>query len=143
MSNHRARIWDHRGNKPLDLKFLLLGHHLDGFDLYILFINMGIGISLYLLRLILQVFKLTIIWASNVLKICYKTQMDNLPESYLLTINLCIFVCVIMFIINILNKAEWSMKKREEQREATCEAHWCVPHEYLANRTTRPETTTA
>lgn len=49
--------------------------------------------------------------------------MDNLPESYLLTINLCIFVCVIMFIINILNKAEWSMKKREEQREATCEAH--------------------
>jgi len=31
MNNHRARTWDHRENKPLDPKFLLLSHHLDGY----------------------------------------------------------------------------------------------------------------
>jgi len=30
MSNHRARTWDHKGSKSLDLKFLPLDHHLDG-----------------------------------------------------------------------------------------------------------------
>jgi len=29
MSNHKARTWDHRESKPLDLKFLPLDHHLD------------------------------------------------------------------------------------------------------------------
>ena len=31
MSSHKARTWDHRENKPLDLKFLLLDHHLDNY----------------------------------------------------------------------------------------------------------------
>jgi hypothetical protein len=31
MSNHKARTWDHRGNKPFDPKLLSLDHHLDGY----------------------------------------------------------------------------------------------------------------
>ena len=31
MSNHRTWTWDQRGSKPLDLKFLLLDHHLNGY----------------------------------------------------------------------------------------------------------------
>jgi hypothetical protein len=30
MSNHRDRTWDHKENKLLDPKFLLLDHHLNG-----------------------------------------------------------------------------------------------------------------
>ena len=36
MSNHRARTWDHRRSKHLDLKLLPLGHHLDGLKLFFL-----------------------------------------------------------------------------------------------------------
>jgi hypothetical protein len=33
MSNHKARTWDHKRNKSLDLKFLPLDHHLDAYHL--------------------------------------------------------------------------------------------------------------
>jgi hypothetical protein len=36
MSNHKARTWDHKESKPLDLKFLSLAHHLDDLFLVIL-----------------------------------------------------------------------------------------------------------
>jgi len=29
MSNHKARIWDHKENKSFNFKFLSLDHHLD------------------------------------------------------------------------------------------------------------------
>jgi hypothetical protein len=35
MSNHKARIWDHRESKSLDPKLLPLDHHLDGYPIII------------------------------------------------------------------------------------------------------------
>ena len=35
MSNYRARIWDHRKNKSLDPKFLLLHHYLDSYQQWV------------------------------------------------------------------------------------------------------------
>ena len=34
ISNHRARTWDYKGNKPLGSKLLLLSHFLDSFYLF-------------------------------------------------------------------------------------------------------------
>ena len=39
MSNHMARIWKHRGSKPLSPKFLLLDHHLDGYNTFSIYIT--------------------------------------------------------------------------------------------------------
>jgi len=33
MSNHKAQTWDHKESKPLSSKLLLLGHHLDGWNI--------------------------------------------------------------------------------------------------------------
>jgi hypothetical protein len=46
MNNHKARTWDHRGSKPLGLKLLLLGHHLDGFFFNITWPGIKILLSL-------------------------------------------------------------------------------------------------
>jgi hypothetical protein len=47
MSNHMARTWDHKKNKHLDPKFLLLNHYLDDFLLRLL---KQVVLSLLLLR---------------------------------------------------------------------------------------------
>jgi hypothetical protein len=45
MSNHKTWTWDHRESKSLDLKFLPLGHHVDGW--FRQFLNMAYHGSQY------------------------------------------------------------------------------------------------
>jgi hypothetical protein len=41
MSNYKAQTWDYKGSKSFGFKFLLLDHHLDGYNFYFIGCYLG------------------------------------------------------------------------------------------------------